>query len=121
MDTVITEDFGQTAEGQRVTAFTLCGSGGMSVRVLDYGGTVQSITVPDGGGRPTDVVLGYDDIASYEKGICFYGAIVGRCANRIGGARYTLNGKEYLLQKNSGENHLHGVFSKPLFCRSRSA
>ncbi|MBQ7642429.1 MAG: galactose mutarotase [Clostridia bacterium] len=88
---------------------------GTSVTVLDYGGTIQSIVFPDRNNTPTDVTLGYDDVASYEQGTCYYGAIVGRYANRIGGGRFVLDGKEYLLEKNEEHNHVHGVFAKKMF------
>lgn len=116
MGKIHVKEFGRTKAGQTVTAFTLCNSNGMCVRILDLGGTVQSITLPDCRGLPTDVVLGYDDVESYENGSCYYGAVVGRYANRIGGARFTLDGKAYLLDKSSGEeNHVHGVFNKRVF------
>ena len=116
MVTVLTKGFGQTKEGREVTSFALCNNNGMRVNILDFGCTVQSITVPDRNGIPTDVVLGYNDIISYENGSCYYGAVVGRYANRIGAARFVLDGKEYLLAKSNGENnHVHGVFSKRLF------
>ena len=103
--------FGTAAGGDAVTAFTMKNSAGMSVRVLDYGGTVQSIVVPDRNARPVDVALGYDDIAGYEKGSCWFGAFVGRYANRIGNAAFSLGSREYHLPKNDGPNHLHGVFA----------
>lgn len=115
MVTILDTEFGRTKDGQKVTVFELSNSNGMSVRILDFGATVQSIVVPDKKGIHTDVVLGYDDVASYEKGSCFYGAIVGRCANRIKNARFVLDGKEYWLEKNEGENHNHGVFNKRMF------
>lgn len=116
MSTVQSQDFGRTKEGRRVTAFDLHSGNGMCVRVLDFGGTVQSIIVPDRGGAPVDVALGYDDIESYENGACFYGATVGRFANRIKGFRFSLDGREYQLDKNSNDsNHLHGVFTRRVF------
>ena len=117
MTTVSTHTFGRTADGQSVTAFKMQNGRGMCVTILDFGGTVQSVFVPDRNGIPTDVVLGYDDVASYENGSCYYGAIVGRCANRIGGGRFVLDDREYQLDKNSenGENHNHGVFNKRMF------
>ena len=117
MVTVFSEKFGRTKEGREVTAFELHSDSGMRVKVLDFGCTLHSIIVPDQNGIPTDVVLGYDDITSYENGSCYYGATIGRYANRIGGARFVLDGKEYLLEKNSpnGHNHIHGVFSKRIF------
>lgn len=109
-------EFGYTKDGQKVTAFELSNNNKMVVTVLDFGGTVQSIYVPDRNGKPTDVVLGYEDVQSYENGTCYYGAIVGRYANRIGGARFVLDKKEYLLEKTPGENnHLHGIFNKRVF------
>ena len=99
-----------------MTAFELRNGSGMSVRILDYGGTVQSILVPDREGAATDVVLGYDDVASYEDGTCFSAAIVGRYANRIRDCRFTLDGREVVPEKNSAEsNHVHGVFAKRMF------
>ena len=116
MTSIVLKKFGRTKAGQDVTAFYICNGSGMSACILDFGGTIQSITVPDRNGIPTDVVLGYDDIESYENGSCYYGAVVGRYANRIGGARFVLDGKEYVLKKTPGENnHVHGVFAKRMF------
>ena len=114
---VLSNEFGRTKEGKTVTSFELKNGGGMSVRFLDYGCTIQGITVPDKNGNPVDVVLGYDDLASYENGSCYYGAVIGRYANRIGGGRFVLDGKEYQLEKNSenGCNHIHGVFARTVF------
>ncbi|MGN0669795.1 MAG: aldose epimerase family protein [Oscillospiraceae bacterium] len=72
------------------------------------GACIQSICVPDKNGEKVDVVLGYDDLNGYAEGNSSHGATVGRFANRIGGAKFTLNGKEYKLFKNDGENTLHG-------------
>ena len=115
MVNILTKEFGVTKEGQNVTAYEMQNGNGMSVRILDFGCTVQSVIVSDRNGVATDVVLGYDDVVSYESGSCFYGAIVGRCANRIKNARFILDGKEYRLEKNEGENHNHGIFNKRIF------
>ena len=116
MITISTKPFGQTKDGKTVTAFEFKNSNGMSVVILNLGATVQSVIVPDKNGVPTDILLGYDDVASYENGTCYYGAVVGRYANRIGGARFVLDGKEYLLENSIGEtNHVHGIFNKRLF------
>ena len=117
MATVHTSPFGQTRDGRAVTTFTLNNAGGMTTRVLDYGGIIQSLCVPDRNGRAVDVVLGYDDMHSYESGSCYYGATIGRYANRIGGARFMLDGKEYRLEANSeeGNNHIHGVLAKRIY------
>ena len=117
MASITAKAFGQTKEGRSITAFEMTNESGMRVRILDFGASIQSILVPDQNGNLIDVALGYDDVASYEKGSCFYGAVVGRFANRIGGARFVLDGKEYLLEKNSENklHHLHGVFAKRVF------
>ena len=116
MATIRSKDFGHISSGQSVTAFEMCNKDGMTVNILDFGATIQNMIVPDRDGKPVDVVLGYDDIESYENGTCFYGAIVGRYANRIGGARFILDGKEYQLEKTPGEdNHVHGIFNKKMF------
>ena len=113
--TITSEPFGITAGGEPVKRYTMKNCAGMEVDVLDYGCTVQAIRVPDKSGTPVDVALGYEDIGSYEKGSCFFGAFIGRYANRIKGARFWLNGKEYALEKNDGENHLHGVYCRQVF------
>jgi aldose 1-epimerase len=80
------------------------------VDILDYGGTVASLVVPDKDGVLRDVVLGYDSLEGYIQGQLYFGATVGRHANRIGGGTFTLNGTTYALEKNSGPNHSHGGF-----------
>ena len=100
--------FGVTADGQAVTAYRLENAAGAALTVLDYGATIQALTVPDKTGGVTDVVLGYDTIEAYETGTCFLGSTIGRVGNRIGGAAFSLGGVTYTLAKNDGENHLHG-------------
>lgn len=100
--------FGTLRDGTAVSAARLEDASGACVTILDYGATVQSLRVPVPGGEPVDVVLGYDDAAGYEAGHDYLGATVGRVCNRIGGARFSLGGREYPLAKNDGENHLHG-------------
>jgi aldose 1-epimerase len=102
------DDFGALGDGRRVTRFTLENGPGLRAQILDYGGTVVSLEVPDRAGRPSDVVLGYDDLAGYAAGQSYLGALVGRHANRIAGARFALGGTEYRLSVNDGPNHLHG-------------
>ena len=117
MTTITSKPFGTTKEGHEVTVFEMRNEKGMCVKILDYGCAIQSITLPDIHGNTVDVVLGYDDIGSYEEGSCFYGAVVGRYANRIKGGHFFLDGKEYQLEKNSpnGTNHIHGVFAHKVF------
>ena len=100
--------FGTTADGRAVTAYKITNAAGASATLLDYGAAVQSLCVPNKQGGFTDVVLGYDTVAEYETGSGYLGATIGRVGNRIGGARFSLNGVEYALAKNNGENHLHG-------------
>lgn len=105
---VSSRPFGHTAAGAAVTACTLKNKNGMTVTVLDYGATVQALTVPNGQRGFTDVALGYDTVGEYERSGDYLGATIGRVGNRIGGARFSLNGTEHVLAKNDGENHLHG-------------
>jgi aldose 1-epimerase len=101
-------DFGKTAAGTPVEIYTLTTTKGAEAKIITYGGTVVSLKVPERNGRITDVVLGYDSIGDYEKHTSFFGAIVGRYGNRIAKGKFTLDGKEYTLATNNGENHLHG-------------
>ncbi|MDO5331172.1 MAG: aldose epimerase family protein [Bacillota bacterium] len=80
----------------------------ISADVINYAGTLTSLKVKDKNGRATEVILGYDDFEMYQKQDKFLGALVGRNANRIGGAKFTLDGTEYKLTANEGENQLHG-------------
>lgn len=112
---IIREMFGQTKEGAAVTRYTMENDAGMAVSVLNWGGVVQRILVPDAQGRPVDVALGYDDWAGCQAGSSCCGAFVGRYANRIKGAAFELNGRRYVLDKNDGENHLHGTFGQTVF------
>jgi len=112
---VKTSVFGKTKDGREAHLYTLSNKSGMQVVISDFGGTVVSIKVPDRNGKIGDVVLGYDTLAGYQEGTASFGATVGRYANRIGGAKFLLDGKEYTLEKNNGENHLHGGFNKVLW------
>lgn len=113
MSVITSRPFGTLSTGEAVTLYALENASGMRVTVLDYGCTVQSIVF-----HGTDVVLGYDSAAEYEQGGCFFGAFVGRYANRIKGSAFDLNGQHYVIPANEGENHLHGVLVKTLFSAS---
>src|SRR5438067_311204 len=102
------QTFGKTEEGQQVDLYTLTNKNGVEVAITNYGGTVVSWKVPDRNGQVADVVLGYDNVKDYEAGKAYFGATVGRYANRIAHGKFTLNGTTYTLAKNDGENHLHG-------------
>lgn len=108
------QPFGVTKNGEAVTAYTLENYNGLKVTVLDYGCIIKDVIVPAKNG-PVDVVLGHDTVADYEVSGACCGAFVGRYANRIKNAEFTLNGKTYQLEKNDGENHLHGIFSKKIY------
>ena len=99
--------FGTMPDGTAAEAVTLK-RGKLSCRILTYGGAVQSLVVPGRDGNPVDVVLGFDTLEDYRKQDKYIGALIGRYGNRIGGASFSLNGTEYPLAANDGENHLHG-------------
>ncbi|KAM3286572.1 galactose mutarotase [Capsicum chacoense] len=82
--------------------------GDFSIKITNYGATIISVLVPDKNGKVGDVVLGYDTIEEYMNGTSYFGASLGRVANRIGGAQFTLNGTHYKLVPNEGKNMLHG-------------
>ena len=102
------ESFGQTSDGQPVDLYTLTNANGIRARITNYGAILVSLEVPDRSGKLADVTLGYDTLDGYIKKSAFFGAAVGRYANRIGKAKFVLNGVEYKLAANNGENHLHG-------------
>src|SRR5262249_22952105 len=102
------QGFGKTAKQESVELYTLTNVNGMEARIMTYGGTVVSLKVPDRTGKLGDVVLGYDSLDGYLKNNPYFGSIIGRYGNRIGKAKFSLNGKEYTLPKNNGENTLHG-------------
>src|SRR5438105_6628991 len=100
--------FGATARGEAVSVYTLKNAHGIELRVLDYGGIIVSLRVPDRNGRLDDVVLGFDSLGDYERGSPYFGALIGRYGNRIARGRFTLDGRTYTLATNNGPNHLHG-------------
>jgi aldose 1-epimerase len=100
--------FGMTESREAVELYTLTNANGMEARIMTYGGAVVSLKVPDRNGKLGDVVLGYETLDGYLKNSPYFGAIIGRYGNRIGKARFSLDGKEYTLGKNNGENTLHG-------------
>lgn len=100
--------FGTLSDGEEVYAYTMKNAGGMSVKILSYGGAIAEIRVPDRNGCFTDVVGGYDCLNSYVNGDGYQGALIGRFGNRIAKGKFTLNGVDYTLFCNDGANHLHG-------------
>jgi aldose 1-epimerase len=92
----------------QLQSWNLSNQKGMSMTVTNYGGRIVSLTVPDKNGNPVDVVLGYDSLSQYLTDGSFQGALIGRYGNRIAKGKFTLDGKEYTLAQNNGENSLHG-------------
>src|ERR1700719_3412721 len=106
--TIRKPSFGKTASGEQVDLYSLTNKKGMEVSITNFGATVVTLRVPDRAGKATDIVLGYDTLQGYENGKSYFGATVGRYANRIGGGKFSIDGKEYSLPKNDGNNTLHG-------------
>jgi aldose 1-epimerase len=102
------QDFGATADGEAVELYTLTNSNGVKAKIMTYGGILVSLEVPDRNGKLADVVLGYETLSDYVSNNPYFGATVGRYANRIANGEFTLDGTKYSLAKNNGENHLHG-------------
>jgi aldose 1-epimerase len=100
-------DFGKTPDGTAVERYTLT-NGRVTAKVLTYGGIISELHVPDRDGKPGDIVLGFDTLEGYLKGHPYFGATVGRFANRIAGGKFSLDGKDYTLAVNNGPNTLHG-------------
>ncbi len=101
-------DFGSLDDGSTASLVTLKNDKGMEVSVTNYGGIITSIMAPDRDGRFDNVVLGFNNLDDYLEGHPYFGAIVGRYANRIAGGRFELDGEVYELATNDGDNHLHG-------------
>lgn len=104
------QPFGNLPDGTAVDVYTLTNKNGLKARIATYGGTLISLEAPDRNGRFADITLGHDSLAGYlnRKTNPYFGSLVGRFANRIGGAAFTLEGVAYQLAKNDGENTLHG-------------
>ncbi len=100
--------YGKLKDGSQVDQFTMSNDHGMSVKIITYGGIITNIIVPDKNNTSGDVVLGFDNLEGYLDGHPYFGAIVGRFANRISRGRFVLNNQEYHLAINNGPNALHG-------------
>lgn len=101
--------FGKLDDGKIVKAYQLVNDKGMSVKLISYGAIIVELKVPDKNSKPIDVVLGYDDLKGYVNDTFFFGATIGRYANRIANGEFKLEGKTYKLAKNDNNlNHLHG-------------
>jgi aldose 1-epimerase len=101
------EQFGQLPDGRSIDRFRLA-AGGIAIEVMTLGAIIRSLRVPDRSGRMDDVVLGFDTLAEYLDNPDYFGAVVGRYANRIRNGRFSLDGRSCQLSINDGPNHLHG-------------
>jgi aldose 1-epimerase len=112
---VTVSDFGKTSNGTLVKQYTITNGNGVTIKLIDLGATLREWHVPDRNGQPADVVFGFNDPSGYaSKDNGYFGHTIGRVGNRIGGAKFTLDGKEYKLAANDGPNTLHGGAKRSL-------
>jgi len=102
------KEFGTMPDGRKIDLYILTNPNGMKAKITNYGAILVSLIVPDKNGKPDDITLGYNQLEGYLKETPYFGATVGRYANRIKDGKFTLNGEEYQLAKNDNNNHLHG-------------
>ncbi|RYF96491.1 MAG: galactose mutarotase [Chitinophagaceae bacterium] len=100
--------FGKLPDGKETTLYTLTNANGVIVKATNFGGVITSMNTPDKNGSMADIVLGFDNVEGYLKNKSYFGALIGRYGNRIGKARFDIDGKTYTLDANDGVNHLHG-------------
>jgi aldose 1-epimerase len=105
---VTSQPYGTTADGQNVEEYIMSNTNGVDVRIINYGGIVTSVRVPDRVGTLENINLGFNNLANYEKQSPYFGCIAGRYANRIANATFVLDGRNYTLAANDGPNSLHG-------------
>ena len=105
---VTKSEFGKLPDGTVIDAYTLTNANGVKAKVITYGAILTELDVPDKSGKMGDVVLGFNNLKGYLDGHPYFGATVGRVANRIAKGKFTLDGKEYKVAVNNGPNHLHG-------------
>jgi len=102
------QPFGQLADGTEVDIYTLKNANGMTAKITNYGGIVTELYAPDRKGKFQDVVLGYENLEKYLESSPYFGALIGRYGNRIAKGKFAIDGIEYTLTANEGENHIHG-------------
>lgn len=107
-DQITSSPFGTMPDGTPITMYQLRNQNGATASIINYGGIVVSLRVPDRDGNFGDVVLGYDTLAEYLKESPYFGCLIGRYGNRIANGKFTLLGQEYTLAQNNGPNSLHG-------------
>ena len=105
----ITKSFyGKTKDNKKVDLYSFKNENGMQVDIINYGGIITSLKVPDKNGETEDIVLGYNKLEDYINENPYFGSIIGRYGNRIAKGKFNLNGNQYTLATNNDENHLHG-------------
>ncbi len=107
-NTIEKAPFGALPDGTKVDLYTLKNSSGIECKIMTYGGIITEVDIPDRSGKAVDIVLGYESLQRYLERSPYFGAIVGRVANRIAKGRFTMDGHTYTLATNNGPNHLHG-------------
>lgn len=100
--------FGRLPSGEEVSLYTLANSSSVTLTITDFGGRMVNLLVPGRDGKTDDIIPGFDSLDGYLVKNPYFGALVGRCANRIKNSRFPLNGKEYILDSNADPHHLHG-------------
>lgn len=105
---ITVKSFGKLETGEEIKVYTMRNKNGMEVSCINYGAIVKDIRVPDKNGKLEDIALGFDTLEGYVNEGSGLGAFIGRHANRIKGAKFTINGVEYQLEKNENDNNLHG-------------
>lgn len=105
---IVKEEFGQLDDGRTVHQFTLTNENDIEIKIINYGGIITSLKTPDRDGNLDNVVLGFDNLEDYQNDNPYFGALIGRYGNRIERGAFELNGTEFQLTINDGENHLHG-------------
>jgi len=108
MSGITKQAWGALPSGERIDLYTLRNPAGVEVAITNYGGRIVTLRTPDRDGNLEDIVLGFDRLEEYLRDNPFFGALVGRYANRIANGEFALNGKTYKLARNNGENSLHG-------------
>ncbi|MDQ6762028.1 MAG: galactose mutarotase [Bacteroidota bacterium] len=104
---VTQKDWGEF-DGKKISLYTLTNDKGVQVTISNYGGIVTSFITPEKDGKKSSIIIGFDSLAPYLRQPPYFGALVGRYGNRIGDAKFSLDGKQYTLAANNGKNHLHG-------------
>ena len=106
--TMSSSSFGKLSDGQEIDLYTLTNTQGVEAQIMNFGAILVSLKVPDKNGNSENIVLGFDNLKDYVEGSPYFGATVGRFANRIAKGKFTLDGTEYSLATNNDPNHLHG-------------